>query len=161
MTRALFSLVALLLVSTGQAAETWTAQVVGITDGDTVKVLRDGHDQVKIRIAEIDTPERRQPWGNRAKQAMAALVHGQSVEVEPVTIDRYGRTIARLRVDGLDVGRELVRQGDAWVYRKYSKDPSLLVLEAEARAAGRGLWSLPAADQVPPWQWRRQRRSVR
>ena len=138
MTRALFGLVALLLVSAGQAAEVWTGKVVAITDGDTVKVLRDGRDQVKIRIAEIDTPERRQPWGTRAKQAMAALVHGQRVEVEPVTIDRYGRTIARLRVDGLDVGRELVRQGDAWVYRKYSKDPTLLVLEAEARAAGRG-----------------------
>lgn len=155
MTRALFGLVALLLVSAGHAAETWTAQVVGIIDGDTVKVLRDGHDQVKIRIAEIDTPERRQPWGNRAKQAMAALVHGQRIEVEPVTIDRYGRTIARLRVDGLDVGRELVATGNAWVYRKYSKDPTLLVLEGEARAAGRGLWGLPEADQVPPWKWRR------
>ena len=106
-------------------------------------MLRDGHDQVKIRIAEIDTPERRQSWGNRAKQAMAALVHCQRVEVEPVTIDRYERTSARLRVDGLGVGRELVRQGDAWVYRKYSRDPTLLELEAEARAAGRGLWSLP------------------
>lgn len=69
----------------------------------------------------------------------------------------YGRTVARLYVEDLDVSREMVRLGAAWVYRKYNKDKSLLDVEAEAREAKRGLWSLPEAEQVPPWEWRRRK----
>ncbi len=73
-----------------------------------------------------------------------------------VTVDRHGRTVARLYVGDLDVNREMVRLGAAWIYRKYSKDQSLLNVEAEAKATKRGLWALPEAEQVPPWEWRRK-----
>ena len=86
-----------------------------------------------------------------------ALVFGKQVTAEVVTVDRYGRNVARLYVDGLDVNREMIRLGAAWVYREYKTDKSLLDIEAEARAAKRGLWALPEAEQVPPWEWRRKK----
>ena len=68
--------------------------------------------------------------------------------------DRYGRTVGRVYVDSLDINAALVKRGAAWVYRQYSRDPGLLVLEQQAKAAKRGLWALPPAQQIPPWDWR-------
>ena len=89
--------------------------------------------QLKIRRSDIDTPERKQPFGTRAKQALSELAFGKQAQVVEVTVDRYGRTVGRVYVDGTDVNRELVAQGFAWVYRKYSNDAELLRLEAEAK----------------------------
>ena len=74
-----------------------------------------------------------------------------------VDTDRYGRTVGRVFVGQTDVNAALVRQGAAWVYRQYAHDPALLVLEQAARDDRRGLWALPEAERVPPWEWRRQR----
>jgi len=138
--------------------EAYQAKVIAISDGDTLKVLTLKKKQIKIRLAEIDTPEREQPWGNRAKQALFDLTFQKMVTVHPVTTDRYGRTVAHILVDGLNVNREMVKTGNAWVYRQYLKDTSLLDLEAEARQAKRGLWRLPEARRVPPWEWRRRKK---
>ena len=139
------------------AGQPFEAKVVGITDGDTLKVLTDEKQQIKIRLAEIDTPEKKQPWGNRAKQALSGLAFGKLVDVHPVTIDRYSRTVAHLYVGDLRVNREMVRTGNAWVYRRYLKDKTLLDAESEARQNGRGLWGLPEAQRMAPWEWRRKR----
>ena len=132
--------------------------VVGITDGDTLTLLTPEKKQVKIRLAEIDTPERGQPYGSKARQALADLTFQKDVAVLYVDTDRYGRTIGRIYVGQVDVSAELVHSGAAWVYRQYSTDPSLLDLEKEAKAAKRGLWGLPEAEKVPPWQWRSSKR---
>jgi endonuclease YncB( thermonuclease family) len=154
---ALALLCSLAFAGAANAAEL-RGRVVGIADGDTLTLLTDQREQVRIRLAEIDTPERRQPYGDRARQALAALTFGRAVEVEVVDTDRYGRTVGRVRAGAEDVNAELVRRGAAWVYRRYSRDPSLLRLEDDARAARRGLWALPAAERVPPWEWRAARR---
>ena len=78
-----------------------------------------------------------------------------------VDTDRYGRTVGRVYADAMDVNAEMVRQGAAWVYRKYSNDPSLLLLEQEARSARRGLWALPETERLPPWEWRAAARESR
>jgi endonuclease YncB( thermonuclease family) len=81
------------------------------------------------------------------------------VEVEPVTVDRYGRTVAFVRVGDTLVNGELIRQGLAWVFTRYCERPvcqEWKALEAEARSARRGLWSIPNA--MPPWEFRRSRR---
>lgn len=130
--------------------------VVGIADGDTVTVLDpDRQAQIRVRLAEIDTPERGQPWGSRARQALAAKVFRRQVRVASRGEDRYGRTLARLYVGDRDINREMVREGHAWVYRRYSSDAALLEDERGAREGRRGLWSLPDAGRVPPWEWRR------
>lgn len=132
-------------------AETIHGQVVGVTDGDTLTVLINKQ-QVKIRLAEIDAPEMRQDYGQRAKQALSTLVFKKAVVVEVNSRDKYGRTLARIYADGLDVNAEMVRLGYAWVYRKYARDPHLLIAETEARASHRGLWAGKTA--LPPWEWR-------
>jgi endonuclease YncB( thermonuclease family) len=133
-------------------AEEFTGKVVGITDGDTIKVLRKG-EEVKIRLEGIDCPESHQAFGNKAKQATSDLAFGKTVTVQAKGKDRYQRTLADIILpDGKNLNRELVRTGFAWWYRKYSKDESLGKLEAEAREAKRGLWA--DKNPVPPWDWR-------
>ena len=139
------------------AAE-YTGKVVGISDGDTLTLLvPDGTSfkQVKVRLGEIDTPESRQPYGERAKQALSDLAYNQQARVVVQDTDRYGRTVGRVYVGSVDVNAEMIRQGAAWAYRQYLKDQSLLTLEAEAKAAKRGLWGLPEAQRCPPWDWRK------
>jgi endonuclease YncB( thermonuclease family) len=148
----------LLLSSLARAAEL-TGRVVGITDGDTLTVLQETRQQTRLRLAEIDTPEAGQPYGNRARQVLSDLVFGKSVRVVVQDTDRYGRTVGRVYAGAVDVNAEMVRQGAAWVYRQYSRDRSLLRLEEEARQARRGLWALPEAQRTPPWEWRAAERA--
>ena len=138
----------------------FAAKVVGISDGDTVTLLRQdgaGAAQIKARLTEIDAPERQQPWGARSRQALASKVFGQTVLVASSGRDRYGRLLARLHLGQRDINREMVREGHAWVYRRYATE-NWLPDEAFARNAKQGLWSLGADRAVPPWQWRRDGR---
>ena len=105
---------------------------------------------------DIDTPERKQPFGTKAKQALSDLAFGKKARVVEITIDRYGRIVGRVYVDSIDVNQELVARGYAWVYRKYSDDAELLKLEAQAKQKGLGLWA--DSNPIPPWEWRRGRR---
>ncbi|MBK8168670.1 MAG: thermonuclease family protein [bacterium] len=155
--RAAVGLLLALLAAPLVAAE-YQGKVVAITDGDTLTLLvPDGSSQrqIKVRLGEIDAPESRQPYGTRAKQQLSDLVFSRPARVVVQDTDRYGRTVGRVYVGGFDVNAEMVRRGGAWVYRQYAKDPSLYRLEAEAKAAKRGLWALPASQNIPPWEWRK------
>ena len=158
--KTVFLLVLLLtaLLSFFVQAQEYMGRVVGVHDGDTITILDAGKRQIKVRLAEIDTPESRQPYGSRAKQELSRLVFGKTVTVKAQDTDRYGRTVGRVYADGLDVNAEMVRRGAAWVYRQYVKDQSLYTLENQARQDKAGLWGLPEAEQVPPWEWRHARR---
>jgi micrococcal nuclease len=127
-------------------------RVVSVHDGDTLRAIDEGKAEQRIRLAGIDAPERGQPFGNVARERLAALTQGQAVKVHVEDRDRYGRTVARLEVGGLDVCRQLVADGLAWHYTRYSDDADLAAVEREARAAARGLWHDPAP--VAPWDWR-------
>ncbi|MES9907196.1 MAG: thermonuclease family protein [Candidatus Thiodiazotropha sp.] len=154
----IFSVLILGIPAPSIAAEApYQASVVKITDGDSLVVLV-GREQIRIRLSEIDCPERKQPWGSRAKQALAAYSFRKMVNVFPVTEDRYGRTVATIFVDGINVNKAMVQDGHCWVYRRYVQDINFYDLENEARAARRGLWSIPETDRVPPWEWRRKKR---
>jgi endonuclease YncB( thermonuclease family) len=93
-------------------AQTYENKVIGVSDGDTLTVLMSGH-QVKIRLAEIDAPEKRQPFGQRAKQSLSDLVYGKQVMVKQETKDRYGRVVGRVYAGSLDVNAEQIRRGMA------------------------------------------------
>jgi micrococcal nuclease len=136
-------------------AAAWSGKVVGVLDGDSITVLHDGR-QEEIRLWGIDCPEKGQDFGNRAKQATSALTFGKGAEVEPIDVDRYGRTVALVTVRNTLVNEELIRQGLAWVYTRYCNRPicqEWKKLEAEAREKRRGLWSMP--NPVAPWEFRR------
>lgn len=136
----------------------FTGQVVGVMDGDTIEVL-DDKKTVRIRLQGIDCPEKSQAFGNRAKQATSELVFGRRVTVETHGQDKYKRTLGEVRLaDGTHVNRELVAEGWCWWYRKYAPDDLILGgLEAAARVTKKGLWV--DADPVPPWKYRKSKRS--
>jgi micrococcal nuclease len=134
------------------------AEVTGVADGDTLSVLLDGT-RHNIRLARIDAPEKRQPFGRRSEQSLRQLVWKRTVTLEWHRLDRYGRPIADVTLDGLDVNAEQVKRGMAWVYLQYSQDANLIALEREARAGKLGLWEQP--DPVAPWQWRQVNRVTR
>jgi len=140
-------------------ADTITGKVVAISDGDTLTMLKD-KTQYKIRLSEIDTPEKGQPYGKKAKQILSALVFGETISVKVETTDRYGRTVGRIYLGDLDVNAEMVKNGHAWVYKKYAKDKNLYQLEALAKENEVGLWSLPETQKIPPWEWRRGKRET-
>lgn len=129
--------------------------VTGVSDGDTATALIDGR-STRLRLSRIDAPEHRQAWGQRAEQSLRELVWKRLVHIEWREVDRNGRPIVTMTIDGLDVSEEQVRRGMAWVYRAYSRDPRLLGLEALARESRLGLWS--DESPVPPWEWRRMKR---
>jgi len=140
------------------ATETVIGKVVGITDVDTLKILTADNRQIKVRLAYIDTPERNQPYGSKARQILADKVFQEQVRVEKVTIDRYKRLVGRVYLGARNINAEMVADGAAWVYRKYSDDPGMLALEAQAREERKGLWALPKSQRIPPWEWRRKTR---
>jgi endonuclease YncB( thermonuclease family) len=123
------------------AAEILEGKVVGVHDGDTVTLLIAGNQQVKIRLAQIDAPELAQAFGEKSRQSLADLVFSQNVKVEKETIDKYGRTVGTIIVDGVDANREQVKRGMAWVYQQYMHDQTLLADEEKARQAKVGLWA--------------------
>jgi len=133
--------------------------VVGVVDGDTADIrLQSG--MIRVRLHAVDAPERDQPHGAASKQALSKLVYGKQVNVEPVEQDRYDRQVARLWLGDLDVNAEMVRQGAAWVYRRYAEDPAYCTYEKAARDLRRGLWALPRDQRAAPWEWR-QRKALR
>lgn len=136
-----------------KAANLLVGTVVSIADGDTLTVLDETNTQHKVRLQGIDTPESGQPFGTRAREALAEKVFQQRVDVSWSERDRYQRILGDVHAGGRWINRELVAEGWAWHYRQYSADPVLAEAEGTARAAGRGLWSDP--HPIPPWDWRR------
>lgn len=99
-------------------SQEYRGKVVGIADGDTFTLLTGDKRQLKVRLSEIDTPERAQPFGTRACQALSDLIFGKEVRVVQDDIDRYGRLVGKVYVGDTHVNRRLVRAGMAWVYRQ-------------------------------------------
>ncbi len=139
-------------------AATITGRVVGIADGDTITVLDAGLQQHKIRLAGIDAPEKKQAFGERSRQNLAAMVFNKTVNVESNKQDRYGRTVGKVMINGIDANLEQVKAGMAWWYREYAKEQSFddrhLYEQAEGKAQliRAGLWSDKSA--IPPWDFR-------
>jgi endonuclease YncB( thermonuclease family) len=139
-------------VAQAPAPARFSGRVVGVADGDTINVLRDGR-TVRVRLDGIDCPEDGQDFSQRARNFTRVLVFDRTVEVNVLDVDQYGRLVARVRTGDQDVSVELVRAGLAWHFTRYSKDPVLAQLEREARTEKRGLWVQPNA--IPPWTYRR------
>jgi len=134
----------------GQA---FIARVIAVLDGDTVLIRREGG-LLKIRLAEIDAPEKDQTFGETSKRSLSVMVKDKQVKIVSQTMDQYGRMIAHLSVAGLDVNAEQIRRGMAWEYSNFHTNKALVALQNEAKQAQRGLWAL--SNPEPPWDWRKQ-----
>ena len=134
-----------------------TGRVVRIADGDTVSILDKSNTQHKVRLYGIDTPERNQPYGKQAKDALARLIDKKTVGVVVVETDSYGRQVGTLYREGTNINVALVAGGHAWWYQHYAPhERKLAISEQQARKHGLGLWASP--HPIPPWGWRRGQR---
>jgi endonuclease YncB( thermonuclease family) len=131
--------------------------LVRVKDGDSLVVKVQGV-AMDFRLAEIDAPEIDQPYGQQAKRDLLALARGQQLVIMPLDTDRYGRTVAHVWNGSTHLNAEMVKRGAAWFYSKYAPRETLYYIEQEARAARRGLWTLPLQDRVEPWFWRERKR---
>lgn len=149
--------VSMLSFSLFARAADFRGKVVGVVDGDTVKVMREGK-EVKILLAGIDCPEKRQPFGKKAKDYTFGLTYGQVVTVKEKATNRNGRIIAEVILpEGINLNQQIVWAGLAWWYRKLAPDDATLAeMETKAKSAKRGLWIDKAP--IPPWEWRRGNR---
>ena len=135
---------------------------MAVADGDTVTVLDASNTQWKIRLMGIDAPEKKQAFGSKSKESLSALVFDKSVSVEYSKRDKYGRTVGKISVAGVDANLEQVKAGMAWHYKKYQNeqtaDDRATYAQAEeaARDTRRGLWI--DAEPMPPWDWRKQQK---
>lgn len=142
----------LFVYSVNVNAEELTGLVVRIISGDAVVLLDAGRHQHEIRLTQIIAPKKTQPWGARSKQALATMIYHKDVVVYVEGKDKYGRTLGRIYLHGKDINRAMLDQGEAWVYRKYVTDTSLLEDEDYAHHRKLGLFSQP--HPIPPWEWR-------
>ena len=127
------------------------AKVIKISDGDTIMILQDKQ-QIKVRLFGIDAPELKQPYGKKSKQFLANLIAGEVVEVEENGKDRYKRTLGIIHFKGQDINAQMVLNGYAWAYVKYSR--IYVDQEKPAREKKRGLWQ--SSNPTPPWKWRKR-----
>lgn len=150
-----------LLAHQAAHSDTLYGSVVGLSDGDTITVLDTSKAQHRIRLAGIDAPEKKQPFGDRSRQSLASLVFGKNVQVEYSKTDRYGRIVGKVLVNDVDASLEQVKRGLAWHYKVYEREqnPADRVLyaqaELDARRAHQGLWADPSP--IPPWDFRKSR----
>ncbi|MEN3323690.1 thermonuclease family protein [Mariniflexile soesokkakense] len=137
-----------------------TGKVVAIADGDTFKLLDKDSKLHKIRVANIDCPERKQPFSTKAKKFTSDAIFNKTVKINILRTDRYGRLIGDVIYNGsLNLSEELLKKGLAWHYVKYSKDPKLQSLENDARSKKNGLWQDPTS--VAPWEWRANKKKIK
>jgi endonuclease YncB( thermonuclease family) len=159
----------LLLATVSSAwADTMSGIVIVVIDGDTVLFKPDSPYRpdahgiasrafLKIRLANIDAPEKDQPYGEAAARELSALVLKQRVQLDTVATDVYGRTIALIQLGTMQVNTELVRRGLAWA-SAYHRQPAMVDMQRDAQHASRGLWR--ESEPVPPWIWRREHSAV-
>lgn len=136
-------------------AASFTAEVVRVKDGDSLVVFRnDVKRQSEIRLAGIDAPELAQPWGIQSRSALRRMVDRRQVQVEVTDRDRYGRLVGKVWRGRNYVNAAMTSGGHAWAFTRYLDDKAIRDGQRAARAARRGLWSLPPDQQVPPATWR-------
>ena len=116
-------------------------------------MLLDNNTTIKIRLINIDCPERKQPYSAVAIRFLSDHIFGNRVKVVVDSKDRYGRSLGWVYYDDKNLNKEILKAGLAWHYRRYSKDKELQALEDQARAEKVGLWK--DKNPIPPWDWMR------
>lgn len=145
-------LLLLLFAGLGASAQMVQGKLGYVIDGDSFYMMQDNGRRIRVRISGIDAPENEQHFGKEAKEALTELLKDKQISLTPDGSDRQGRMVAHIQVEGKNVAQELIRQGYAWHYKKYSQDVQLAQLEKEAQANKLGLWK--EASPLAPWKFR-------
>lgn len=131
-----------------------TGKVIGITDGDTFKMLIENNKQIRIRLHGIDCPEKKQDYGTKAKTFVSERIFGKTITIINTDTDRYGRIIAIVPYENTTINEELLRNGLAWHYCKYDKREYWHYLQDSSRVQKVGVWS--RSDVIAPWEYRKK-----
>lgn len=150
------TLILIFLLSNISFANDITGKVISIADGDTLTILTSDKKQVKIRLAHIDAPEKKQDFGEKSKQNLANLCFGKNAIAKIQSKDRYKRLIAEVFCDGENANLQQVKSGLAWHYKTYSKNKIYANAELEAKEQNLGLWILK--NPMPPWKFRKSKK---
>jgi micrococcal nuclease len=157
-TQSIIRVILLFIVSAShlsfQVVTTINGKIVGVTDGDTVKLLTADFTEIKVRLEGIDCPEKNQAFGQKAKQYASDLCFDKQVTLQKTGEDKYGRTLGYIILpDGRNLNKEILKAGYAWHYKRYNQSRELAELEEQAKASKKGLWSDP--NPVVPWDFRK------
>jgi endonuclease YncB( thermonuclease family) len=140
----------------------YTGKAEKISDGDTITLLTNDYERIKVRFYGIDAPEKKQPSGPQATEALKRLIDGRELTVEEVDTDRYSRVVGLVRLGDQLINLTLIEEGWAWLYPNYCriKDVCQAMAQAEktAQSQAAGLWR--DQNPVPPWRWRKGERAA-
>jgi endonuclease YncB( thermonuclease family) len=158
--RRLLLLLPLLAAAGAASAETIEGKVVAVADGDSLTVADKDKKRRRVRLAEIDAPELKQPFGAASRKSLAEICLKKPAAIEVIETDVHKRIIAKVKCDGVDANLEQVRRGMAWVRAgKILPNSPLYELETNARLRAIGLW---AGDKPePPWAWRERQAATK
>lgn len=134
-----------------------TGKVIGIKDGDTVEVIDKQNKTAILRLAEVDCPEKKQPFGKKAKQFTSDAIYLKTVKYIVTDKDRFGRSIAKIYYKNKYLSAEIIKNGMGWHYKKYSTSQELALLEQQAKSRKIGLWMDP--NPIYPSEWRKANKS--
>ena len=136
-------------------ATIYVGKVIKVTDGDSINILHEG-DSLRIRLADIDTPEHKQPYWRKYKDALADYIAGKEVSVDEYDVDRYRRIVGHVYHSSYWINVAMVRSVNAYVYPRYAMSIRLYELEQDARETKAGIWKLPKNERIMPWEWRKK-----
>ena len=134
------TLLTLLILSSYLFSLELIGKVVKVSDGDTVTILTSDKTQHKIRLNDIDAPEKKQAFGNKSKDNLAKYIAGKTVTVQYQKKDKYKRILGTIYYNNTDINLQQVKDGYAWVYKKYSNNQTYYKAERTARDKRIGLW---------------------
>lgn len=156
MKKVIFIFFFLISLSNTFSQTTLTAKVVGIKDGDTVVVLDSLNNQITLRLAEVDTPEKSQAFGTKAKQFTSDQIYLKTIKYVVTDTDRYGRSIAMIYYDedSKYLSAEIIKAGMGWHYKRYSTSKELAKFEDNAKKNKIGLWV--DNNPIAPWEFRKK-----
>jgi micrococcal nuclease len=147
----IIALFIILVISAFTVTTELVGKVIGITDGDTITILQDNV-QYKIRLLDIDAPEKKQAFGQASKQFLSTLIAGKIVHVTYHKYDRNKRVLGTVYCDGKNINELMVQNGMAWHFKKYSSSAIFSNLELKARQQKIGLWQ--DINPIAPWDFR-------
>ncbi|MDA3978435.1 thermonuclease family protein [Gallibacterium sp. AGMB14963] len=158
MKKLIIALLFILFTSHTFAAREIQCRVVAISDGDTFTCLLQNNKQIRVRLAQVDAPEKKQPYGDRSRQLLSRLIFKKNVKISSSEYDRYGRVVGQVfDTSGKNINLVMVQQGLAWAYREYMNDNQYLQAENEARQKRLGLWQ--GQDPIYPSNWRKHEKN--
>lgn len=132
-------------------------KVIKVSDGDTITLLTDDKVSHKVRLNDIDAPEKKQAFGNKSRDNLASYIAGEIVTVKYKSKDRYGRVLGTIYFDNLDINLQQIKNGYAWVYKQYSKNQTYYKEEQKAKELKKGLWI--EKNAIAPWEFRQQKKT--